>query len=936
MMKGWTKRLGRSKSSSSEKNKKSSSGQAQPPPPSAGDAAPAKSPPATGLRSIKSSPLNSAVHGFGRAQDADQQIRPEAFDMNNTGVSSRKAPAQGASAATNAAGVSKRRSSSKDLAAHLQPETHPPEVNRSAKDGLSGELFSSNSAPTKYLDDRTVNDALSQQNFAHLSVDHLAAADYRDGSLRRGKLDRIDGIDTPQRHNSSRLEVSAERKLEQLPGFDEISPQDHIDLFLAKIEQCNVIFNFTDPGSDAMGKEIKRLALCELIEFVSTSEIYEGGQEVYQAVVMMFSKNIIRSIPPPKNPFGDIYDPDDDEPVSVDAWPHMSLVYEFFLRFIDAPDLNVALARQYIDQPFILSLIELFDSEDPRERDYLKTTLHRIYGKFLSSRPFIRRSINNVFLQFIYETGRFNGVAELLEIFGSIINGFAIPLKEEHKIFLRRVLIPLHTARSLGQYHSHLTYCVVQFLEKDPGLTYEVVMGLLRFWPKVSSPKEILFLLELEDIFDVIEPSEFVKVLEPVFTQLAKCIASPHGQVAERALCNWTHEYFANFVAENSEAILPILFPALHENSANWNRTIHGMVHSATKMFLENNPILYEKCAAEFRESQEREKENAQTREQRWNKLEQIGRARLREKQTQGSEMQVDGDTESKTELKTESKTEHVHESGSTSTVSQIFKVPKDAQDPKSSNGDFSEHSQHHQNHQDHHDHHDHQNHQNHQSQQSHQSHHHQGQNPAESAVHDSSKNVSVLTAPLATAVTTHEKPVVAAPAPGGLHNVYNRVEVTTTPVADSTSSGESDFDEAKQELPSSTETTSTQGTSPATPSASSTPSTPVQAAASTPTGTKTKPESGSGSGSGSDIESGPGFDLGTGTGNGTGSGNEIGIQAEAASVALNSSLDGAYKEDEGMSLESSSDAEAEIFEDAPLHASASPVLVSCPPSPES
>jgi hypothetical protein len=28
----------------------------------------------------------------------------------------------------------------------------------------------------------------------------------------------------------------------------------------------------------------------------------------------------------------------------------------------------------------VLKLLELFDSEDPRERDYLKTILHRIYG----------------------------------------------------------------------------------------------------------------------------------------------------------------------------------------------------------------------------------------------------------------------------------------------------------------------------------------------------------------------------------------------------------------------------------------------------------------------------------------------------------------------------------------------------------------------------
>jgi len=91
-----------------------------------------------------------------------------------------------------------------------------------------------------------------------------------------------------------------------------------------------------------------------------------------------------------------------------------------------------------------LQLLDLFDSEDPRERDFLKTTLHRIYGKFLGLRAYIRKSVNHIFYRFIYETEHHNGIAELLEILGSIINGFALPLKEEHKIFLLKVLLPLH------------------------------------------------------------------------------------------------------------------------------------------------------------------------------------------------------------------------------------------------------------------------------------------------------------------------------------------------------------------------------------------------------------------------------------------------------------------------------------------------------------
>lgn len=59
----------------------------------------------------------------------------------------------------------------------------------------------------------------------------------------------------------------------------------------------------------------------------------------------------------------------------------------------------------------------------------------------------------------------------------------------------------------------------------------QVVMALLKYWPKTHSPKEVMFLNELEEILDVIEPSEFVKIMEPLFRQLAKCVSSPHFQV---------------------------------------------------------------------------------------------------------------------------------------------------------------------------------------------------------------------------------------------------------------------------------------------------------------------------------------------------------------------------------------------------------------------
>lgn len=444
-------------------------------------------------------------------------------------------------------------------------------------------------------------------------------------------------IKSPQRHHSSRFEPSSYTEISKLPGFDEVRPDKRLELFLMKVDQCNVLFDFNDPSFDIRGKEIKRVTLQELIEFISTNR-FTYTDEMYQHVVEMFKKNLFRPIPPPVNPIGDIYDPDEDEPINEIAWPHMQVVYEFFLRFVESPDFNHTLAKQYIDHDFVLRLLELFDSEDPRERDCLKTTLHRIYGKFLSLRSFIRRSINNVFLTFVYETERFNGIAELLEILGSIINGFALPLKEEHKVFLVKVLLPLHKVKSLSLYHPQLAYGVVQFLEKDPLLTEEVIMGLLRFWPKINSTKEIMFLNEIEDIFEVIEPLEFIKIEVPLFVQLSKCISSPHFQVSEKVLCYFNNEYFLNLVTENAEVILPIIFSSLYEisaqqvpddeealmNSGSWNRTIHTLAYSALKIFMEANPILYDHCTVLYRQSLDDTQKREEERQKGWEKLEQF------------------------------------------------------------------------------------------------------------------------------------------------------------------------------------------------------------------------------------------------------------------------------------------------------------------------
>jgi len=437
-----------------------------------------------------------------------------------------------------------------------------------------------------------------------------------------GYADTGSVIRKDKRQSSSRFNISPNRELTKLPLLKDTNQADREQLFIKKLDQCKVVFDFcTDPLSDLKWKEIKRAALNEMVEYLSHNRNVIT-ETLYIQAVEMFRRNAFRTLPPPSNPQGAEYDPEEDEPNLEASWPHLQLVYEFFLRFLESPDFTASVAKKHIDQKFVTSLLEVFDSEDPRERDFLKTTLHRIYGKFLGLRAYIRKHINNIFYRFIYETERHNGVAELLEILGSIINGFALPLKDEHKHFLLKVLLPLHKAKSLSVYHPQLAYCVVQFLEKDSSLTYDVVRDLLKYWPRIHSPKEVMFLNELEEILDVMEPVEFTKVMEPLFRKLAECVSSPHFQVAERALYMWNNEYIMSLVSENANVILPIMFPALYRNSkTHWNKTIHGLIYNALKVFMEINQNLFDECTKQYKENKEQEADNIKKRRDAWDKV---------------------------------------------------------------------------------------------------------------------------------------------------------------------------------------------------------------------------------------------------------------------------------------------------------------------------
>lgn len=184
--------------------------------------------------------------------------------------------------------------------------------------------------------------------------------------------------------------------VEVLPRLRDVSISEKQELFLKKLRLCCVVFDFvSEPQGNFKEKEIKRQTLLEVVDYViSSGNNGKFPEQVIQEATKMVSTNLFcnNTHQQWKNKTPEGLDLEQEEEVSLNpSWPHLQIVYEFLLRLVASPNTDAKISKKYIDHTFVLKLLDLFDSEDQREREYLKTILHRIYGRFMVHRPFIRK-----------------------------------------------------------------------------------------------------------------------------------------------------------------------------------------------------------------------------------------------------------------------------------------------------------------------------------------------------------------------------------------------------------------------------------------------------------------------------------------------------------------------------------------------------------------
>lgn len=167
-------------------------------------------------------------------------------------------------------------------------------------------------------------------------------------------------------------------KLAELPAIVEAPPTDRARLLRQKLRLCCQVYTFESVkgrSNYSREKEAKKATLIELRDYISGGKHEIPGVLIFE-ILNTVTCNIFRPLgrkAPNSSENQDTNDSEDSEETHLEAaWPHLNLVYELLLRLVVSKQVDSKTAREYFSKSFILNFLNLFDSEDPRERDYLK------------------------------------------------------------------------------------------------------------------------------------------------------------------------------------------------------------------------------------------------------------------------------------------------------------------------------------------------------------------------------------------------------------------------------------------------------------------------------------------------------------------------------------------------------------------------------------
>jgi len=430
---------------------------------------------------------------------------------------------------------------------------------------------------------------------------------------------------TPMLHSvsSTSFDITVPLQFDMTPLLSEVPENEFNALFSRKCRQCCQMCDFSNDQAHKDEKICKTLLLKEILDDIVNQQHIVGFSDTeYSVIYRLFSKNVIRTTPsPPEIWFSPLISDHIHDRVEESGWSHLSLVYDIIIAFVSHRRFNPNLAIKEV--VFISKAVfHMFKSPDIREREKLTQLFHVFYRAFNKQRNILRNGVGFFLSSFLNASDPYVGISELLTALIPVVSGYKTPLHQEHLDFYVDCFLPLHRSTFLELFHPSLVAATTTYLTKAPSLVIVTSSYLRDHWPRTSTTKMVLLLIEIEALLPFIAPNFGLEVVKNIVMIVKASIEDDSFAVSEKGLMLWENENFMKLISSHPKQVYPIILPSIYKTASNhWCGDVMALAVNALRSLNRVEPSTFEDIGLRLKQTESEKLLHEMESGIRWKKL---------------------------------------------------------------------------------------------------------------------------------------------------------------------------------------------------------------------------------------------------------------------------------------------------------------------------
>lgn len=317
-----------------------------------------------------------------------------------------------------------------------------------------------------------------------------------------------------------------------------------------------------------------------IVAFVGQPNIAQTfDSKTIEKLLSIARKNILRSISdiPKSLLYGDFY-----APISMPNWN----VLFFFHKLTSLIIINIddRIIDKWIDNDFIIGLINLLNSPDPNEQTSTVILIQQIFEAFENKKDFIFNKMIKLVMSHNEGINSFVCVPPALKFFTYFFSQLKGYFNPSFYNFFKLVIFQLFTTDFVHNYYTILSSLCQIFYQHDSSITIWALNFLLNHWPLSNSTKHTIYLHHVRILANSLQSSSTEKIVVRLFEQIGRSVQSQNFKVANAALQVIGNVNFLFNFAPIFNTIIPPLSKSVKTLESHWHPEVRELMKNVLQV----------------------------------------------------------------------------------------------------------------------------------------------------------------------------------------------------------------------------------------------------------------------------------------------------------------------------------------------------------------